>query len=209
MTALRSLVLCTLLLLVGRPAIATPVLDFTGGRVFGNGPVDETAGWRFTVTGPITVDALGVFDYQANGLTDSHLISLWTSGGTLLTSTTVTTADSTPVASTSSDGNWRFTPISPLILLPGDYVVGANYVALDPDFRAVVSRASTIPGVTFDAARESGGGPGFPTGEESLGGGWFGPNLDVVPEPITMFLGGTGLLALAYAGRKRLFRRST
>src|SRR5262249_37333970 len=25
-----------------------------------------------------------------------------------------------------------------------------------------------------------------------------------VPEPITMFLGGTGLLALAYAGRKRL-----
>ncbi len=27
------------------------------------------------------------------------------------------------------------------------------------------------------------------------------------PEPITMFLGGTGLLALGYAGRKRLFSR--
>jgi hypothetical protein len=27
------------------------------------------------------------------------------------------------------------------------------------------------------------------------------------PEPVTMFLGGTGLLALAYAGRKRLFSR--
>lgn len=27
------------------------------------------------------------------------------------------------------------------------------------------------------------------------------------PEPITMFLGGTGLLALAYAGRRRLFSR--
>jgi hypothetical protein len=28
-----------------------------------------------------------------------------------------------------------------------------------------------------------------------------------VPEPITMFLGGTGLLALGYAARKRLFGR--
>jgi hypothetical protein len=29
----------------------------------------------------------------------------------------------------------------------------------------------------------------------------------VVPEPVTMFLGGTGLLMLGYAGRKRLFGR--
>jgi hypothetical protein len=32
-------------------------------------------------------------------------------------------------------------------------------------------------------------------------------NTQAVPEPITMFLGGTGLLALAYAARKRLFGR--
>lgn len=31
-------------------------------------------------------------------------------------------------------------------------------------------------------------------------------DLAPVPEPITMFLGGTGLLTLAYAGRRRLFR---
>jgi hypothetical protein len=30
-----------------------------------------------------------------------------------------------------------------------------------------------------------------------------------VPEPITMFLGGTGLLALAFAARRRLFRRQS
>ncbi len=34
------------------------------------------------------------------------------------------------------------------------------------------------------------------------------PPTTPVPEPITMFLGGTGLLALGYAARKRLFSRS-
>jgi hypothetical protein len=34
-------------------------------------------------------------------------------------------------------------------------------------------------------------------------------DLTPVPEPITMVLGGTGLLALAYAGRTRLFGRQS
>ena len=32
----------------------------------------------------------------------------------------------------------------------------------------------------------------------------FGASCDSLPEPMTMFLGGTGLAALAYAARKRL-----
>jgi hypothetical protein len=32
-------------------------------------------------------------------------------------------------------------------------------------------------------------------------------NCTPVPEPLTVFLGGTGLVALAFAGRKRLFSR--
>ena len=43
----------------------------------------------------------------------------------------------------------------------------------------------------------------------SIDAGSINPNSNCtpVPEPLTMFLGGTGLFALGYAGRKRLFGR--
>jgi hypothetical protein len=53
----------------------------------------------------------------------------------------------------------------------------------------------------------------FSTSLPLVGGGSFDltvttqSDLEPVPEPITMFLGGTGLISLAYAGRRRLFGR--
>jgi len=125
--ALTGLLLC-----VGTWAEAGPVLDFTGGSdAFV--AIGSTFGWEFTVSSPVTVGALGVFDVGADGLAAGHAIGLWTGVGTLLASTTITTANSTPVTSTSPSGDWRSMAIAPLTLAPGDYVVGASYVSGDPD----------------------------------------------------------------------------
>jgi hypothetical protein len=63
------------------------------------------------------------------------------------------------------------------------------------DFVVTVAYGSGCSGMVGGPG--SGSGPGF----MSPGNASCAP----VPEPITMFLGGTGLLALGYAARKRLF----
>src|SRR5713226_8301149 len=156
MTAHRSLILAVFLTLgpfVGRPVAADPVLDFTGGSEVG-AAVDATFGWKFTVASPITIGGLGVFDVGKDGLANSHMIGLWTSGGISLTSTTIPAGNGTSFASASTAGNWQSTPITPLALLPGDYVVGAFYATNDADHLIVGGPPpSTIPGVTWDESR--------------------------------------------------------
>jgi len=228
MTAHRSLIFAVFLTLaafVRGPvaAVPDPVLDFTGGApsVFSN---DATLGWKFTVGvgSPITIGALGVFDFGADGLVQSHDIGLWTSGGIPLASATITTANSTSFASTSSAGNWRSTPITPLALLPGDYVVGAFYAKNSPDWFMFIRNAtpspypgtvSTLPGVTFDEPRSLGGSSlVFPTDccVTIATAGFFGPNLFTVaappvPEPETyaMLMAGLGLLGFIARRRRK------
>ncbi len=224
MTAHRSLVLAVFLTVapfVGGPVAADPAVDFRGGAVSAIGGSDTTLGWNFTVGvgSPITIGGLGVFDFGADGLANSHGIGLWTSGGISLTSTTITNTNSTPVASTSTAGNWQSTPITPLVLLPGDYVVGAFYAANDADFimfenpNTAPGTVSTLPGVTFGQSRFAlGSSLMFPSGNNSfVTAGYFGPNLFTVvaappvPEPKTyaMLMAGLGLLGLIARRRRK------
>src|ERR1044072_5414176 len=71
----------------------TLALDFTGtlqNRVSG----ENTLGWSFNVNRPIVVTGLGFFDdftpVDGPGLLQNHLVSLWTSAGTLLAQSTIT-----------------------------------------------------------------------------------------------------------------------
>jgi hypothetical protein len=51
-------------------------------------------------------------------------------------------------------GRWLFNAIFPLVPGPDSYVPGATYVDFDGDRGAIQSAATTIPEVTFTAARE-------------------------------------------------------
>jgi hypothetical protein len=195
------------------PARAELALDFTGG---GEGfPITEqTLGWQFSLSEARTVTALGMFDVASDGLSDDHAVGLWTLSGTLLGSVTVTST-STPVASTSPDGRWLFESLAlPLLLGPGDYVIGADYPSETFDNDTVITGTdapATATGLTFVGGRfTSAPGPGldFPDLSFTTSGGHFGPNLlfgpaAIVPEPSTFILAGLGGLSLAGLARHR------
>jgi hypothetical protein len=96
------------LLFAESPGRAGPILDFTGG-IQAFVAIDGTFGWKFRVESPVSIEGLGIFDVGADGLADGHAIGLWTGDGVLLRAAAITNADSTPVASASSDGDWRLT----------------------------------------------------------------------------------------------------
>jgi hypothetical protein len=137
-------------------------LDFTGGSGFVAGTF-QNEGWAFNVSTAMTVTGLAVFDYGSDGLLQSHQAGLWNSDGSvLLASVTVTSADPL-TASSAGFGGWRTAAIAPILLLPGEYVVSANYpftgdfatedvfVALGP--AANGGSITTAPGVTWLESR--------------------------------------------------------
>ena len=213
---LVTLVLAVVVALVPRPSAATPALDFVDGGASGVGRFTLTVGWAFTVNSPITVDALGLFDVDGDGLLESHQIGLWAGDGSLLGSTVITDANSTPAASTSSLGNWRFTSIAPLVLVAGEYVIGAVYAASTVNATNAIdafvfgANATTVPEVTFggNLFRQ---GIGFPNNSTNSNDGFFGPNLSVsaiaVAEPASLVLLGTGLAGLTGLAAWRVRRR--
>jgi hypothetical protein len=109
---------------------------------------NHTFGWQFSLSKPVQVTSLGVYDlFAGDGLAASHSIGLWTDTGTLLTSATVAPSD--PV----EPDFFRYTAIPPLTLTPGTYVIGAFYETASD---ATINQApdfTTAPGITFQDNR--------------------------------------------------------
>src|SRR5436190_10249612 len=83
-----ALVLSTLITLVPSTTRATTIaLSITGGIYSGN--EDTTSGWGFSLSSPILLTDVGVWDDQNDGLGSPHVVTVWTSTGTQLVQATV------------------------------------------------------------------------------------------------------------------------
>jgi hypothetical protein len=183
-------------------------LDFTGGNV-AFPTLNQTLGWEVSFSSLQAVSALGMFDVGSNGLSAPHLVGIWDTSGTLLGSVTVDNA-STPIASTSTAGRWLFQSLSsPLILSPGNYVLGVDFSNNADNVFTGASSLSMATDLAFVQGRfvqSLTPGFDFPNATFSTSGGHFGANLllTAVPEPTTWAL--IGLVTLGtgtYAWRKK------
>lgn len=87
-----------------------------------------TFGWSFSLSAPILLTNLGVWDGftssgNGDGLAESHILTVWDSAGTQLVQTTISAGGSGTIID-----DFRYVSVAPTLLLAGNYVIG-NYTA--------------------------------------------------------------------------------
>ena len=166
----KLLVLVTL-----HSAQAVPLVSAISGSTTTAGN-DQTTGWAFSTTNILTIDSIGFYDSQSDGLNVAHQVGIWNSSGVLLASALVDNA------SVLSDG-FRYTTLpSLLVLLPGTYVLGGFLPKGVLDAVPYRATYTTIPVVTFVESRTAGGSSfQFPSGTfTAINPGFFSVNLNVI-----------------------------
>lgn len=174
----------------------TIALDFTGGTT--GGGANFTLGWSFSLSSSILVTDLGVWDSAndfgspvGDGLSESHLVSIWTSSGILVTSATVPAGTSGTLVD-----DFRYLSIAPTLLVTGDYVIGAYYQTAADRQAINATTITTASGVTYTGSRSILGNA-FPPGDIlTIPNSFFGPNFQfmtdlngrAVPEGGTAFI---------------------
>ncbi len=178
-------------------------------------------GYEFTTKRAIIVTKLGAFDYQANGLADSHPVGIWavSDPSTPLASVTVSSGTSSPLeGALIGDSGFRYEELSSVLELSANttYRIAAYYpTGADESMRS--NAGKYIPGsprqvnttlasvLTYnfgDAGCYVYDDTGFTGLRYPSNGGprefsYIGPNFQFVPEPGTLahLLSG-GLVAL-------------
>ena len=190
----------------------TGVQAYNGtGATTGGAGGNLNIGHEFTVTGTgITVQQLGVFDNGSDGLVSSHDVTLFSIGstGSNPTNTPLATVN-VPAGTTAPITNgFRFEPITPTYLAPGNYAViayGLNSTGGDPygDGGGLPDGTNNVSDVRFDPYQfTSAGTPAFPnSGDGNIHAASsiiYDVGNTTVPEPASLgmlTIGAAGLLA--------------
>jgi hypothetical protein len=172
-------------------------VSLNGYAPFGLGYAVGTLGWSFTTSQDIEVTALGLAPgaepNTGPGSTTLNMeFGLWSGGGTLLASATANVG-----------GETSFTPVSPVLLQPGEsYVIGA-WVGVEPVVYTLPLESITSPQIQpIDVAQSAQNTFGFPTPNGPASG--LQPQelalpmanfqFVAVPEPPAFWLIGAGLI---------------
>ena len=191
----------------------TPGIDNLSGGIV-SATAAWTLGYEFSLSNAATVNALGSYDDNGDGLGGTYTVGLWDVAGTLLASATVGTGDQ--LAS-----SFRWADISDITLGAGNYIVasagdwltnGDNYFYGVPGFAA----SFTTNQLTYVAGLyELGGTLTFPLGSSGVATapGWLGGNVSFasttsttstsVPGPLPL-LGVAAAFAYSRKLRKRI-----
>jgi hypothetical protein len=189
--------------------------------------LDAVIGWEFTTNTEITVTKLGWFDFTfaplggQPGLDLAHTVGIFTPGGQLLVSGTVSAgtaspAEGPPVTNTAGQetGVFRYVPVAPTALSAGQtYIIAGTSPSAFLDAFALgfpLSDLTTDPALTFVRGRLSPGSTAtlrLPDVDPAPNGRNFGPNFQfvggaqVVPEPSVLGLAlfaGVGLVGYGW-----------
>ena len=194
-------------------AQADPIaFTFTGGGTHGFSDASFTAGYTFTVSSPILITELGVWDSSPGTPLDrDHPVGVWNAGGTLLASNTVLT--NSPLTS-----DFRFAALgTPLLVTPGQtYTIGAFYpnigadAGTDQPLRASATGFVQASGVAFGQEEfvfDNAGLTEPSVNVPGIGFADFGPNFEfaaaAIPEPPMPLLFGAAALIVLGISRAR------
>jgi len=171
-----GLLACLYLVRWCRPNLQAIAFSISGGSAFS---VSEngTLGYVFTVSNPISVTSIGIFDEGNNGLNAVYNVAIATNTGQGMAQAVIPAG----TGATLVDG-FRYVSITPVLLSPGTYKIFATY---DKDIVDAVMTSAAITSASGVSYVESTSDTGFtfPSGNHfGLSSGYFGPNFRFTPQ---------------------------
>lgn len=183
----------------------------------------DTIGWAFRVDQQITINALGVYDFGADGLSNEYEVAIYSTTTEALVSPVATVPAGTAAALVDS---FRWVTVNPFTLVAGTYAVGAYGTYGSNGGDAFVSfQNNSVPnyqvrnGIQFIESREKVGIIGSPAGisypsetecsqlPTGFCNGIWGGNFSIAHVPAPMpFMGAAAAFAYSRTLRDRIRR---